>query len=199
MLKKTLVLCLLCGLLPVRANAQNPDGRRWQLFALGGAFSPSNDALQSIYASSFTGKVALSTRLGERGRLQLGLQMSQRKGDPFYNSAGFDAGNAATLRQTGLSLLAETDLLTPNYPKLYLGAGIEYLFARETITEQPAGRGNNVGAILSVSPELRIAGHLLLLSQINYRFVEMTFRSDRTRYRFNLSGVSILVGVGYNF
>ena len=93
-------------LVPGHLLAQS-DGR-WQLVALGGMFSPSDDEIQNIYGASLTGKVAVTAPLGKRGRIRIGGSFLERKGDPFYRSRDFYLPDAGQLSLRGASMTFET-------------------------------------------------------------------------------------------
>ncbi|MFQ6113312.1 MAG: hypothetical protein ACE5NG_04380 [bacterium] len=197
---KTLASTLIIGLLnfvPVWLFGQ--DEPRFQLIALGGVFSPIDNEIQNIYGGGPTGQIALAASVGEYGRVKFGGNFFNRSGDPFYQSRDFDAGDPAELTLTGLSLSLEANPLTAGYPRLYFGAGVEYVFGKEEITGQESGDGGAIGARLSVTPEFRLSQRISFIAEAGYRFLELTFKSDRDRYRFNLSGASLLLGLGYNF
>ncbi len=196
MLKKLIFICFMMFFLPWQAQTQDADA--FQLHLLGGTFSPGNDELQNIYGNGFSGKIALATDIGTKGRLKLGLSRLRRAGDPFYDSPDFYAGDASTLTLYDAILSVETDFLTPGYPKLYFGVGVNYASAKETLIGQPDSKGSNLGASLSISPEVRLVEHFLLIAEVGYRFLEMPFKSGRNRYQFDLSGASFMLGIGYN-
>lgn len=170
-----------------------------QLMALGGVFSPSDDEIQNVYGDGPSGKLALSVTLSEISRLKIATDLFKQNGDPFYQSDDFNAGDAADLSLTSISLAVEVHPLTPGYPRLYFGAGVDYVFAKEEIVGQKTGDGGAVGAHFSIIPEIRLGNNLSLLAEISYRFLEITFKSDRDRYKFNLSGANLLIGLGYYF
>lgn len=170
-----------------------------QLMALGGVFSPSDDEIQNVYGDGPSGKLALAVTLSEISRLKIATDLFKQNGDPFYQSDDFNAGDAADLSLTAISLAVEVHPLTPGYPRLYFGAGVDYVFAKEEIIGQKTGNGGSVGAHFSIIPEIRLGNHLSLLAEVSYRFLEITFKSDRDRYEFNLSGANLLIGLGYDF
>lgn len=190
-------LTLGLSILPCQLAAQNDTA--WQLSTLGGVFAPNQTELQSIYGNGFAGSLQAAVKIGASGRLQAGFDRFQRRGDPFYRSAEFDAGNAAELTLTGLSFTLQSHALTRGYPRLYFGAGLDYVFAREKIREQGVSKGQTVGAHFSLTPELRLSRRLFLVANASYRFIEVTFKNDRSRYTFDLSGTSLLVGLAFAF
>ncbi|MFQ5649952.1 MAG: hypothetical protein ACE5IY_08415 [bacterium] len=197
MVLKRLIVFTALLMLPAQGFAQN--GGRWQVMAVGGVFSPAEDEIQNIYGDGVAGEFALALPLGASGRLKLGLDRFQRDGDPFYKADDFNAGNAADLSLTGISLALQSHALTRSFPRLYFGAGIDYVFGREEIAGQKASTGGAIGAHVAVMPEIRLNSRLSLLAEARYRFLEMTFKNGRDRYRFDLSGASLLLGLGYRF
>ncbi len=197
MLNKISLLAVYISLLPCHVTAQNRSD--WQISTLAGVFSPNQTELQNVYGNGFAGSVTAAVGIGSSGRLQVGLDRFQRRGDPFYNSEDFNAGDAAELSMTGLSFTLQSHALTRNYPRLYFGAGLDYVFARESIREQEMSTGQAVGAHLSIAPEIRLSQRLHLVARATYRFLEVTFKNDRSRYTFDLSGTNLLIGLGYSF
>ncbi len=173
------------------------DVGRWQLVALGGAFSPSDDEIQNIYGASFTGKVAVTAPLGKRGRIRIGGSFLERKGDPFYQSRDFYLPDAGQLSLRGASLTFETRARSANNPRLYLGAGVDYVFGREKINGLDASTGGAIGAHVSLTPEIDLTSTLAFTAEISYEFLELTFRNGRNRYKFNLSGARMLAGLAF--
>lgn len=194
---KLKIIVLLACLFPLHLNAQSKND--WQLIALGGVFTPANEEIQNIYGDAPLGKIVLSSPLGKQGRLNFGVNSFNRSGDPFYQSPDFNAGNAADLRLTGVSLSLATNPLTSGHPIVRLGAGIEYVFARERIVAQKSGIGRAVGAHLSLTSEFPFSTRISFFAEASYRFLEITFKRDRDRYKFDLSGANLLVGFGYKF
>ncbi|MCH8874098.1 hypothetical protein IH824_15230 [candidate division KSB1 bacterium] len=194
---KLKIIALLTCLFPLQLIAQSNNG--WQLIALGGVFTPIDEEIQNIYGDAPLGKIVLSSPLGKQGRLKFGVNSFNRSGDPFYQSPDFNAGNVADLTLTGVSLSLETNPLTSGHPIVRLGAGIEYVFGKERIVEQKSGTGRAVGAHLSLTPEFPISKRVSFFAEASYRFLEITFKRDRDRYKFDLSGANLLVGLGYKF
>ncbi|MFQ5677738.1 MAG: hypothetical protein ACE5G1_17750, partial [bacterium] len=128
-----------------------------------------------------------------------GRDLSRRSGDPFYKSPDFDAGNAANLSLTGFSLTLENNSSAHDFPMLRLGAGIDYVFGKETITGQASSTGQSIGGHISLTPEFPISHRISFFAEAGYRFLELTFRHERDRFKFNLSGANLLIGLGYNF
>jgi len=190
-------ILILINLVPLQLFGQTNN--RWQLIVLGGVYSPIDDEIQNVYGDGPTGEFALAAPVGRSGRLKFGASFFTRKGDPFYKSDDFDAGDAGELTLAGPSLSFETHVLTAGYPRLYFGAGVDYVFGREEITGQETGNGEAIGAHISLTPEFRLSNRILFLAEASYRFLEITFKSGRDRYRFNLSGASLLVGFSFKF
>ena len=195
--KLILTISLLSLFIPLTAFAQIGD--QWQIFVLGGVFSPVNDEIQNVYGDGPTAHFALASALGQRGRIKLAVNYFNQNGDPFYRSVDFVADNAGELTLTGASLSLETNPLTNKYPHLYFGAGVDYVFGKESITGLADGDGNGIGAHLSFIPEFQISQRLSLVVDATYRFLEIKFKSGRNRYQFDLSGANLTIGLGYNF
>ncbi len=172
--------------------------QRPNLTFLGGMFSPSDDEIQNIYGGAWTAHATVPVPLNPRTRLKLGGHVVHTHGDPFYRTDDFAAGEVATLRLAGGTLGLEANPFDPlRYPKLYFGAGVDYVFGRETIRGQPAATGQSVGAHLSAAAEFRLNAALLLAVQAQYGFLNLPFRSGRNRFKFNLSGAAVLAGLGF--
>ncbi|NIR47312.1 hypothetical protein GWO43_02405 [candidate division KSB1 bacterium] len=194
--KFAFLFLLVIAIIPTQGFAQS--NQPWQVSALGGVFSPADDELQNVYGDAAVAKLAVGTPIGQWGRLRFATDYFNRDGDPFYQSKDFDAGDAGELTLTGISLSLQTNPLTTGYPRLYFGAGVDYVFAKEEIIGQDTGDGSAIGAHVSFTPEFRISQRLIFVTEASYRFLEITFKSGRERYQFNLSGARLLIGLGLN-
>ncbi len=192
-------LTVLAGfiLMPLNLFGQN-DGR-WQLLMLGGVHAPADNEVQNIYGSGPFAQVALAAPLGERGRLRLTANHFRREGDPYYQADDFDAGNAGKLTLTGVSLILETRGPTARNPRLFVGAGVVYVFGSEKISGLATSYGDGLGLCVGLAPEVRLSERFSLAAEAGYRLLEITFHSGKDRYRFNLSGGSLLIGLAVHF
>jgi hypothetical protein len=173
------------------------EGDRWQLLALGGVFSPIDEEVQNIYGASLTGNIAVTAPLGKRGRIRLGSSLLERRGDPFYQSRDFYLPGAGKLSLRGVSMTLETHARTTGNPRLYIGGGVDYFFGREKLNGLDASKGGAIGAHLSLTPEIRVTSTVALVAEASYQFLEITFKSGRERYKFNLSGARLLAGLAF--
>ncbi|MCG8603452.1 hypothetical protein MJD09_00420 [bacterium] len=173
------------------------DGDRWQLLALGGVFSPIDKEVQNIYGASFTGNLAITAPLGKRGRIRLGGNLLERQGDPFYQSRDFYLPDAGKLSLRSISMTLETHARTTGNPRLYIGGGVDYFFGREKLNGLDTSEGGAIGAHLSLTPEVRVTSTVALVAEASYQFLEITFKTGRERYKFNLSGAKLLAGLAF--
>lgn len=187
----------LLGFLPASGQAQLDS--RWQVFVMGGIYSPIEEEVENIYGSSFQGLLALSSPLGDFGRMKVVADFLQTKGDPYYRNKDFRAGDAATLSLRSVALLIETSGRSANNPRLFLGAGLVYAVAREKIVGVSSNPGDGIGVQFAVAPEVRLLSRISLVADAAYRFLQLTFRNDKDRYRLNLSGGSLKFGLAYHF
>lgn len=188
-----LLITFIC-LAPLTAFAQS-DGR-WQVIVLGGVFAPVEDDLQDTYGTGLTGKLAFSGPLGSRARLKLAADYFQHAGDPFFASDDFIPDDVGELTVVGGSLSLEACALASRYSRLYFGAGVDYVYGRETIFDDRSD-GSDIGAHISFSPEFRFSKLASFVAEAHYRFLEIHFKNGNQRYQFNLSGPSLLVGLAF--
>jgi hypothetical protein len=184
-------------LLPLNLSAQNNG--RWQLLLLGGVHAPGAEEVQNIYGNSPFAQVGLAAPLGERGRLRLAANHYRRDGDPYYQAKDFYAGETGELALTGLMLMLETRGPTAHNPRLYAGAGVVYVFGTEKIDGQPTSTGNGLGLCVALAPEMQFSKRISLAVEAGYRLLEGAFENGKDRYRFNLSGGSLLIGLAIHF
>ncbi|MFQ5639277.1 MAG: hypothetical protein ACE5IR_14940 [bacterium] len=189
------IILIATSFLPVQLFSQSEAG--YKLLALGGVFSPSDDEIRNIYGDALLGKVELAAPLSPFSRLRLGANVFSRNGDPFYQSGDFNAGDVADLTLKGVSLSLETNPFRKNKTQvqLYFGAGVDYVFANEEILGRETGDGSAIGAHISVTPEFPLSQRVSFVAEASYRWLEITFKSGRNRYKFNLSGASLLIGL----
>ena len=182
---------------PASLLGQTED--RWQLHFLTGVYSPSEDEMQNVYGDGITGKIVFTSPIGEHGRLKFSGNYFGLKGDPFYRSRDFDAGDAGKLTLGGFSFTLETSAKSASNPKLYFGAGIDYLFGREKIIGIKASHGEAIGMHLSISPHIKLSNKIAFVAEASYQFQEITFKESKNRYHLNLSGANLLFGLAYLF
>lgn len=188
-------MAVVLTLIPLMTFAQ--EGSRWQLLVLGGVFSPADDEIQNVYGTPMTGKVALTMPLGELGRMRIAGTYLERRGDPFYQTPDFFAGDASELTLKGVSFTIESRARTAKNPRIYFGVGVDYVFARERITGLNGSKGEAIGAHLVLTPEVELTKTVALIGEVGYQFLQITFKSGRNRYRFNLSGARLLAGLAF--
>jgi len=180
------------------SNSSAQENANWQAGFTIGPHSLVNDEMQNIYGNGLSGKLSLTTALHEKARLRVSVSRFNRDGDPFFRSPDFDAGDISNLKIIDFGIGFEV-ASSIRYPRVNLGAGLNYVLAKEAIVGQSDSNGSDIGAHVYLSPEIQIRGPLLLVFDLSYRFLEMTFKNNRDRYTFDLSGASLLAGVGYIF
>ncbi len=171
----------------------------WQVQILGGMFAPFDEEVQNIYGSAPSLEVALMTPVGRSSRARIWTSFTGRKGDPYYLTDDFYAGNVAELRWFNVGLWLETSSPRAVHPKVFVGGGMYYVFGREKITRVSNNRGDGLGVLLGVTTDFPLSRRLSLAMQANFRFQEMVFRQRKNRYRFNLSGGNVSMGFAYWF
>ncbi len=195
LLKFKIIMPLVLLAAPLCAQTNNG----LQLLVTGGVFAPQDDGIEAVYGDGPQLNVALGISVGKTGRLRLGGSYFEQDGNPFFDIPDFDGGNLADLRLTGLAMTLETHALTRGWPRIYFGAGVDYLFARERISGLRDATGRSVGAHFAVTPELKLSTRLRLVSEVRYRFLEVNFRAGDQRYEFDLSGTNLSMGLAYTF
>jgi len=170
-----------------------------QIALLGGAFSPFENEVQRIYGTGPQGQIQLGLPLGQFGRITFGAGYFRKSGDPYYRAEDFDAGNAGRFEILPLSLRIEIAGLGGRHTKVFVGAGLDGIWVRENITGLPRSTGGTIGAHVSVHPEFYLSGPFALVTEGRLQFADVTLRTGRTRYDFNLSGVSLMAGLAYRF
>jgi len=190
---------LLIAFAAVPAHSQSV--RNWEFIAIGGVFVPQDDAIDDTYGQGPQGNVALGIPVGGRARMLVGLSYFREKGNPFLDGTSrvFNGNDTATLTFSNLSLALETHALTGGWPRIYLGAGIDYVFAKDALIGLADGTGRSVGAHFSVKPQIKLADKLALVTAVQYQLLEINFKSANQRYKFDLSGTSLMAGLSYTF
>lgn len=172
---------------------------RYQLIMLSGVHRPVDKEVQNMYGSGPLVQLAVTAPLGERGRLRLTANYFRRDGDPYYQADDFDAGDAGEISLTGVSLNIETRGPTVYNPRLYIGAGLVYLFGTEKVRHLATSRGDGLGVCVSLAPEVRLSQRFSIAAEAGLRLLEVMFQSGKDRYRFNFSGGSLLIGLAVHF
>lgn len=191
-----LVVLMFLGL--GRAEAQNPDA--YQLIVLGGVFSPVDEVMQGAYGDGFMGQIALGIPFTEELRLRLGVSHFRRSGDPFYQFDDFDVGRAGQLTLTGIIFGLEHNTIESGYAgRLQWGVELEYVRGSEELFDRENSRGSGMGLRFSLAPEFSVSSRVSLVLEGSYRFLTLHLRRDRDRYRFDLSGASLLAGLEIGF
>lgn len=192
-------LAVLAGWLLTPPNLFGQSDDRWQLIVLSGVHAPAAREVQNMYGSAPLLQLAAAVPLGERGRLRLTANHYRRAGDPYYEAEDFAAGDAGELVLTGVSLNIETRGPTARNPRLFVGAGVVYVFGREKIRGLATSHGDGLGVCAALAPEVRLSRKISLAAEAGFRLLEVTFQNGRDRYRFNLSGGSLLIGLAVHF
>jgi hypothetical protein len=111
----------------------------------------------------------------------------------------FDAGNAGRLEIVPISLSVETTGASGGNTRVFIGVGLDGIWVREKINGLPEANGASIGAHLHARPEFRLRGPFTLVTEARLQFANVTLRSGRNRYEFDLNGVSLMAGLGYRF
>jgi len=191
---------LVFAAMPANALAGFGDAsRRPQISLLIGAFSPFENEVQRIYGTGPQGQLQLGMPFGKLGRVTLGAGYFRQAGDPYYRADDFDAGNAGRFEVVPFSLRVETSSLGGRNTKVFIGAGLDGVWVRENIKGLPNSTGATIGAHVSVHPEFYLNGPFAIVTEGRLQFADVTLKSGRNRYDFDLTGVSLMAGVAYRF
>lgn len=202
-LKQATIAAMLFLIAPFLQASAGPDARsssqRLQIAILGGAFSPFENEVQRIYGTGPQGQLQLGLPLGKFGRITLGAGYFRKAGDPYYRAGDFDAGNAGRFEIFPLSLRIEISGMGGGNTKVFIGTGLDGIWVRENIKGLPKSTGATIGAHLSVHPEFYLAGPFVIVTEGRLQFADVTLRAGRSRYDFDLTGVSLMAGLAYRF
>jgi len=175
------------------------ESQRWQVFAGGGVYAPVNNSVHSVYSSGRAGSLHLGVPFGRSGRLRLGMNHFGNSGNPFPGSRDFISPKGVNLNVNGIAMALETGRSQMNNPKIFLGAGIVYLFGNETIVGNAKENGNGIGGFLVITPEITISKKVTFGISASYMFAELIFQNLSGNREFNFSGPQLKVELGYSF
>lgn len=177
-----------------QAQIRKPD---LQMQVLGGLFSPVSDDMQDMYGTAPLGQLYLVAAMNEQSRLKIAGNLFRKSGNPYIALDDFIAGDPARLALNSVGLLLEVGGRGTQNPKVYIGAGLLYCWGSESIDGMGSNSGDGLGGVFTLTPEFQLSQKLYLAMEASLRLIEVQFTDHNQRYRFNLSGGALSIGLGY--
>lgn len=196
--RKCVIAVLVAVLLPV-ASLPAQENSRWQARLQAGMYYPASADIQDIYATAKALTAGLTMPLGTKSRIRAQVHLASASGDPYFSTPDFYAGDVAHLRMRTLGFMLETRGHEGAGPALWPGVGVVFVTGSEKIDGVSDSALLGVGGVVGINPEIALTKTLVIQGEIAFRFLDGTFREGKTRYRQNLSGVVLTLGLAWRF
>ena len=187
---------------PVGGNGSSPlDG----FTLMTGVFYPLNASMKDMYGGAFTIGGRYCFNMSRSVDLLGSISFVRNGGDPYYDEPTFTTGASSTLQFVPIEAsMRERIVLMRNSEGLvtrgiYVGAGVNYVRAKEEIPDILSTKGGDFGIQLFVGPQVFFTENLALEVEMKVFINNVHMRDERNQYDISLSGLVVRAGISWYY
>ncbi|MGB9597142.1 MAG: hypothetical protein ACPL7B_12745 [Candidatus Poribacteria bacterium] len=170
-----------------------------------GVYSPFDKDMKGIYGSLFSLSAQYCLNMGRSVDLLASVGFAHKNGNPFYDDLTFTSDNISSITFFPVEISARKRFVFMKNPTkglsrgLYIGAGINYIRAREKINEMQITSGGDFGAHLFAGPQIFLNDSLAFEGDVKLLFNSIDMKRGSTRYSLMFSGLMIKAGLAWYY
>jgi hypothetical protein len=179
---------------PAKEKEKHPqmDGIMFMM----GTYSPLHSEMKGIYGTAFTLGIQHCLNMSKSMDIITSIGYASKSGNPYYDVSTFSSGKKSTIRLIPVEISLRRRMVIMQNAKsvtrgLYGGIGLNYIRAREEITDILLAKGGDLGLQIFAGPQIFLNNNLAFEAEIKLMMNSVGMKYRDNNYKLNLYGIIV--------
>jgi len=170
-----------------------------------GVYSPFHDEMKGIYGGALMLSGQYCLNMSKSIDILASVGYMQKSGDAYYDVPTFSSEESSKIRIIPMELSLRHRVVFMRNPAgiasrgLFSGFGINYIRAKEEITDMIEATGGDFGVQIFAGPQIFLAENLSLEGEVKLLLNEVDMKHQDDRYSITLSGLVIRAALSWYY